>query len=155
MRLAQSIVGAALCLGRTINNNIIAECNELATQKASVITTTLNLCAQLLDYLHSYLNLSITLKKSVMNYWISSGLPCLLALKGRSIEGGCYFLGYQTYFTKLTDAQCALVSALFCAELLILKSIAGAASEGKASGVYSNAREGVEFLITLIEIDYQ
>ena len=150
----QSIVGAALYLGRLIDMTILVTCNDIAIQQTQSTTNTLNLASWLLDYLATYPNPSITFKASDMCLWISSDSSFLSVSKARSRVGGYHFLGNKPDSSKPLAQQRLLINAPIHVECSILRNVMGAASESEIAGAYVNARMGVEERIMLWEMGH-
>ena len=120
IQLIQSIVGAVLYIGRILEMATLVTCNDLGLQQTQSITTTLNLASWLLDYLATYLNLSITYKVSDMILWILSDSSYLSVPNTRSRVGGYHFLGIAPDPTKLLVQQRVFINAPIHVETSIL-----------------------------------
>jgi len=154
IKLIQSIVGAALYIGRLLEMTILVTCNDIGIQQTQSTTNTLSLTSWLLDYMATYPNPSITYKASDMCLWISSDSSYLSVSKARSRVGGYHFLGNRPDPSKPLAPQRLLLNAPIHVEASILRNVMGAASESEIAAAYVNARMGVEFRIMLMEMGH-
>jgi len=154
IKLIQSIIGAALYIGRLLDMTILVACNEIAIQQTNSTTNTLNLASWLLDYMATYQNPSITYKASDMCLWISSDSSYLSVSKARSRVGGYHFLGNEPSSAKPLAQQRFFLNAPIHVETSILRNVMGAASEAEIAAAYVNARMGVELRVMLWEMGH-
>ena len=117
-------------------------------------TTTLNLCAQLLNYVTIHPNPTITFKKSDMILQISSDSSYLLLPKVRSCVGGYHFLGNKYDPNKSVAKQQVFINAPIHIEASILRNVISSASESEIAAVHVNARFGITKRVVLMELGH-
>ena len=84
----QSIVGALLFYGRSVNNKLLVALSELGKQKAAATQATNDAILQLLDYVATYPSDRITFRSIEMILSAHSDAACLNVTKALSRAGG-------------------------------------------------------------------
>ena len=137
-----------------IDNTILVSCDDIAAQQKMATMKTLNLCAWLLEYIHTYQNPSITCCKSDMHLWIVSDSSYLSVAKLQSRVGGYHFLSNKPCPSILMNEQQLMMNAPVHVEALILKNIMITISEAEISGACVNVKAGILLRMTLLEMGH-
>ena len=104
--------------------------------------------------METYQDLSITFRESDMILCIALDSSYLSVTGARSLVRGVHFLGNQPDDKIPLNQQQPIVNALIYVEASILRHVMGSASETEIAGGYVNARKGIEFRITLMEMKH-
>ena len=152
--MVQSIIRSILYGARLIDNMTLVAINKIGSEQAHSTTNTLNAYAWLLDYIATYPNPLITLKKSDMMLAVVSNSSFLSVSKSRSRVGGYHFLSNITNPKIPLGNQVIFCKVLIYIKASILKNIMCMVGKIKIATTFINTKLAIPKRICLLEIGY-
>ena len=135
----QSIVGALLYYGRSIDNTILPALNDIAMFQSKPTEHIRDKCTRLLDYVSTFPNVTLRYHASNMHLHVDSDAAYLVAPKARSRIAGFY------YFKKDTDGNTIFApNHPILVECRCLRHVVSSAAEAETAGVFHNAQISIQ-----------
>ena len=140
----QGIVGALLYVGRAVNNKFLVALSAIGAQQASATEDTVEAIEQLLDYVATYPNDGILIRKSDMILEAHADAGFLNESIARSRAGTHIFLSENEPKPKLNGPILTISQ--------IIKTVMASAAEAEMAALFITAKKMIPLRNTLIEM---
>lgn len=146
----QKIIGSLLYYARAVDSTILMTVNYIASQQSKATQATETKINQLLNYVATHPNASITYRKSDMKLVVHSDASYLSAPGARSRAGGYFFLSDNNN----ADHKHPL-NAPIHVECRIMKNVLSSATEAEIGAIFLNCQQAEIVRTTLEEMGHQ
>ena len=146
----QKIIGSLLYYARAVDSTILMTVNDIASQQSKATQATETKINQLLNYVATHPNASITYRKSDMKLVVHSDASYLSAPGARSRAGGYFFLSDNNN----ADHKHPL-NAPIHVECRIMKNVLSSATEAEIGAIFLNCQQAEIVRTTLEEMGHQ
>ena len=141
-KYVQSVSGAFLYYGRSVDPTILPALTDIASAQANPTEHTLKACHMLMDYLHTYPNAKIRYSKSDMVLYVDSDAAYLVLPKARSRIAGHFYLGTNPppppAIPNLTSSNGPILTV--CKRL---RNVVSSAAEAETGAAFHNSKEAI------------
>ena len=134
----QSIVGALLYYGRSLDNTILPALNDIAMYQACPTQYTMKKCKRLLDYVATFPNVTLRYHASDMQLHIDSDAAYLIAPKAKSRIAGFYY-----FKNSPTSKPLRFPNHPILVECRCLRHVVSSAAEAETAGLFHNAQNAL------------
>jgi hypothetical protein len=143
----QKVTGSVLYYARAVDPTILMPLNDIATEKTKATEKTQAATNQMLDYLATHLDATISYHSSDMILNIHSDASYLSVSNARSRLGGLFFLGNKPPEQYKLNGSILNVAS-------VIKNVVASASKSEVGAGFHNAQSGALLRVTLTELGH-